>query len=114
MIIDKEKFKENFSYFDKEIVLEIINIFIDEYPSRIAIIKKNIEEKNFEELRFNAHSLKGVISNFVAEEARLAAKELEDKGKEKDSQDLEEAFENMVDKTKQVYNELTKLKKEYE
>jgi HPt (histidine-containing phosphotransfer) domain-containing protein len=114
MAIDKEKFKENFSYFDKEIVLEIINMFIDEYPDRMEKIRKNIEERDFDELKFNAHSIKGVISNFVAEDARLAAKSLEDKGAAKDDSDLETLYEDLKQKAGEVYNDLLELKKEYE
>ncbi len=114
MAIDKEKFKENFSYFDKEIVLEIINMYIDEYPERMQKIKSNVENREFDELKFNAHSLKGVISNFVAEEARLAAKELEDKGAAHDPEGLEELYEDLAKKAREVYDELVELKAEYE
>jgi HPt (histidine-containing phosphotransfer) domain-containing protein len=114
MAVDKEKFKENFSYFDKEIVLEIINMYIDEYPERMEKIKKNIDELNFDELKFNAHSIKGVISNFVAEDARLAAKKLEDKGTLKDPEGLNELYEDLKKKAGEVYNDLLELRKEYE
>ena len=114
MAIDKERFKENFGYFDKEVVLEIINMYLEEYPQRIEVIKKNIDEKDFENLKFNAHSLKGVISNFVAEDARLAAKQLEDKGAAKDPESLDELFEELKEKAGEVYNDLQEIKKDYE
>jgi len=114
MAIDKERFKENFGYFDKEVVLEIINMYLEEYPQRIEVIKKNIDEKDFENLKFNAHSLKGVISNFVAEDARLAAKQLEDKGAAKDPESLDELFEDLKEKAGEVYNDLQEIKKDYE
>lgn len=113
MIIDKDQFRENFEFFDKEIVLDIINMFVDEYPERLQKIRKNIDEKDFDNLKFNAHSLKGVVSNFVAEEARVAAKRLEDKGANKDELDLEGLYADLEQKTKQVVEELNELKKEF-
>ena len=113
MIIDREQFRDNFEFFDKEIVLDIINMFIDEYPERMQKIQKNIEEKNFDDLKFNAHSLKGVVSNFVAEEARAAAKKLEDKGANKDATDLDELYQKLTQTVGQVVEELRELKKEF-
>ncbi|RLD91690.1 MAG: hypothetical protein DRJ09_00335 [Bacteroidetes bacterium] len=113
MIIDKDQFRENFEFFDKEIVIDIINMFVDEYPERMQKIKQNIDDKDFDNLKFNAHSLKGVVSNFVAEEARAAAKRLEDKGTNKDDSDLDTLFADLQQKTKQVIDELSELKKEF-
>ena len=113
MVIDRDQFRDNFEFFDKEIVLDIINMFIDEYPQRISKIKQDIEEKNFEELKFDAHSLKGVVSNFMAEEARLAAKHLEDKGTNRDPENLDELYNILVLKNDLLIAELTDLKKEF-
>ena len=44
MVIDREQFRENFEFFDKEIVLDIINMFIDEYPERMQKIHKDDTE----------------------------------------------------------------------
>ena len=113
MIIDKDQFRENFEFFDKEIVLDIINMFVDEYPERMQKIKQNIDDKDFDNLKFNAHSLKGVVSNFVAEGARAAAKRLEDKGANKDESDLDALYADLQQKTQQVIDELNELKKEF-
>lgn len=113
MIIDREQFRDNFEFLDKEIVLDFIKMFIDEYPERMQKIHKNIEDKNFDDLKFNAHSLKGVVSNFVAEDARAAAKKLEDKGANKDATDLDELYQALNQKVGQVVDELQELKKEF-
>ncbi len=113
-VIDREKFMENFQYFDKEIVNDIINIFIDEYPERMAALQKNIEEKDFEQLRFNAHSLKGVIANFVAPEPQDLARTLEMKGKENDPGGLEEVFTRLKEQGDVLLEELKELKKNFE
>jgi len=77
-MIDKLKFKEQFSYFDKEVVVEIINIFEEEYPGRMADMTRFIHAKNLTELRKAAHGFKGVIGNFELDgDSYNLAKELE-------------------------------------
>ena len=113
-LIDKKQFLENFQYFDNEVVNEIINIFIDEYPERMETLRKNIDEKDFEQLKFNAHSLKGVVANFVAPEVQELARQLELKGAHKDTTDVEQLFTELKEKTALVVEELKELKTEFE
>ncbi len=109
-MIDKKQFLENFQYFDNEIVLEIINIFIDEYPERMETLRKNIAEKDFDQIKFNAHSLKGVVANFVAPEVQELARQLEIKGASEDMEDVEALYHVLKEKTGQVIEELEVLK----
>jgi HPt (histidine-containing phosphotransfer) domain-containing protein len=113
-VIDQDLFKQNFQYFDKEIVLEIINIFIEEYPTRMQTIKKNIDEKDFDQLRFNAHSLKGVIANFVAPEPQELARSLEMKGTNKEEEGVENLFSELKEKADLLVEELKELRQAYE
>ena len=113
-MIDKKQFLENFQYFDNEIVVEIINIFIDEYPNRMETLRKNIDEKDFDQIKFNAHSLKGVVANFVAPEVQELARQLEVKGTNKDMKDVEELFNRLKEKTGQVIEELEVLKENFQ
>lgn len=64
-MIDREKFDEQYSFFDTETLSEIIDIFADEKDDRIEAIRKNHQDKNYGELSRNSHSLKGVIGNFM-------------------------------------------------
>jgi HPt (histidine-containing phosphotransfer) domain-containing protein len=112
-IIEKDRFQENFQYFDKEVVLEIINIFIDEYPERMNSIKENIEQEDFDQLRFNAHSLKGVVANFIAPEVQALAKSMEMKGTNKDMQDINPLYDELKVKADVMVEELAELKKSY-
>lgn len=110
MIIDKEKFQENFKYFDNEIIVEVINIFIDEFPERMGAIKKNIEESDMQSLKFNAHSIKGVIANFMAELPQSYAKQLEEKANFNDNSDLEELYVGLHESTSEMIDNLEELK----
>ena len=76
-MIDKQLFIESFKIFDREVVVEIINIFFEEYPLRFEKMDQNMAELDFKELSFNAHSLKGVVSNFAAPDLFDLAREVE-------------------------------------
>ena len=110
MVINKEKFQENFKHFDKELIVEIIDMFINEHPDRMTQIKKNIEELDMETLKFNAHSLKGVIANFMAELPKLHAKTLEEKAKLDDHNGLDEDYENLYKSTTKLLNNLKEIR----
>lgn len=66
-MINEGKFAETYIHFDRETVVEIIDIFIDEYDERIEKISQNLAAKNPIELQKNIHAFKGVISNFETE-----------------------------------------------
>jgi HPt (histidine-containing phosphotransfer) domain-containing protein len=112
-IIEKDRFRENFQYFDKEVVLDIINIFLDEYHDRINAIRTNIDQKDFDQLRFNAHSLKGVVANFIAPEVQNAARAMEMKGSNKDLNDIDALYSELKEKADVMVEELTELRNNY-
>ena len=112
-MIDKNVFMDTFQYFDKPIVVEIIDIFINEYPERMNTLRKDIENLDFNSLKFDAHSLKGVVSNFVAPEPQNLAKILELKGSEKDSTELLETFSSLEKATADLVEDLKTIREEF-
>ncbi len=110
MVINKEQFQENFKFFDKEIIVEIIDLFIGEFDDRMKSIKDSIESSDMAALKFNAHSLKGVISNFVADEPQLLAKQLEDKADQEDQTVLIEIYHNLYTSTAILVDELKDIR----
>ncbi len=66
MMIDKERFSEQFSLIDDETTIEIINLFLDEKKERFLVLHKNLQEKDYTQLARNCHSLKGTIGSFMA------------------------------------------------
>lgn len=78
---NREAFIEAFRLLDHEIVQEIINVFIVEYPERIKTIQNCIEKNDSAELQFHSHSFKGVASHFRDEALIAMIKTLEEKGK---------------------------------
>lgn len=130
-MINREKFREQFSYFDKEIVVTIINIFRDEYPERIETITHCILNHDLISLRKAAHAFKGVISNFDMEgesyrlikDIEIRAHRLEEEINEglkisememtKIFADFENTFANLKTASAQLFSELMEIQAEY-
>jgi len=105
--IDWAQFKENFQYYYKEVIKEVIDIFIGEYDSRISNLKKNIEENDFVNLAFNAHSFKSVIANYMAPKAYDLTRKLEDLAKNNSNEGIDIIFTELMSETKELLLELT-------
>ncbi|MGM0566138.1 MAG: Hpt domain-containing protein [Bacteroidota bacterium] len=114
MVIDKAALKESFEIYDKETILEIIELFFEEYPERVKQLNSALKEQDAELLRTSAHSLKGVIAHFHADEPRKLAKELEDKGAAKDLEGTEQVKDKLLNQIEQMLDELEQIKKDYE
>lgn len=113
-VIEKQIFLDTFQYFDKAIVVEIIDIFLNEYETRLKNIKNAIDAKDFKTLKFDAHSMKGVIANFVADKPLQFAKELEMKGTQGEGSDLEMLYTGLHASTIELADDLRDIRKEFE
>lgn len=131
-MINKERFRNQYSYFDKEIVREIIDIFIEEYDDRIEKINKCILEKDLETLKKTTHAFKGVIANFeynceafhqiesIEHKTINALEEIND-GNEINNDDKENLFQDISDifdkfkiSSQKLAEDLKNLRNDYE
>jgi HPt (histidine-containing phosphotransfer) domain-containing protein len=78
---------------DKELLLELVQIFLDDAPHRLDNAKRLIEEANAEELADVAHSLKGAASNIGANKLWQSFKEMEQFAKEKNFSQAKHIFQ---------------------
>ena len=106
-IIDWDQFNENFQYYDKEVITEVVNIFINEYDARINTLQKNINEKDYTNLAFNAHSFKSVIGNYMASQAYEPARKLEELANKNSEEGILNTFIELKRATKELHFELT-------
>jgi HPt (histidine-containing phosphotransfer) domain-containing protein len=79
-MINKQEFLETYNYIDNEVLVEIIDIFLNEYEQRIDKLYIDVNTGDYKALRYDAHAIKGVIANFFAKPAWEIAKKLEDTG----------------------------------
>lgn len=69
---------------DVELLKEVIELFLDDYPSTLQKIKSAVAASDASALEQHAHSLKGAVSTFGASRAFEAAFELEKQGRSRD------------------------------
>lgn len=116
--MNKQEFLDTYSYFDKDVLIEIIDIFLNEYQERINKLYVDIETRSFNELRFDAHGLKGVVATFCDPVAKDKAYELERSGArfmENNGEGFETAvYTSKLDELKEcvyiIAKELTEIK----
>jgi HPt (histidine-containing phosphotransfer) domain-containing protein len=111
-MIDRNKFNENFQYFDNEIIVEIIDMFFSEFEERFINLHENVNTLDFEKLKFNAHSIKGVIGNFMDPVTIELSKRLDEMAKNKVENGLEKTLNDLETNTKLLLEELKKIKQE--
>ncbi len=71
---------------DEKLLHEIMQIFADEVPKHLSGLRNAITQQNAETVEQIAHSLQGELGYLSLPEVSLAARELEEKGRNADFQ----------------------------
>ena len=79
MMFDESKLMGHFDG-DKEMITELIEVFDDSYKESLTALKDSLKEEDFKKIELHAHTLKGMIANFFAEDLRVAAYDIEKMG----------------------------------
>jgi two-component system, sensor histidine kinase and response regulator len=79
---------------DEELLQEIANLFLEEYPNLIHEIRAAVLSRDADALERGAHSLKGSVANFEAHAAVEVSLRLESMGR---SGNLEQAKAALVE-----------------
>ena len=89
MLVNIKELKIHFDG-DEELIGELVEVFETSYPETLSSIKASIENSNYNDLELHAHTMKGMIANFFAEELKEAAFILEKMGRDKKAEGTEE------------------------
>ncbi len=84
---------------DVEFLEETIAMLDDDYPSLLDRIRAAADARDAAALVKPAHALKGMLANFCAEPAQVAARELEILGREGRLTDVDAAVARVEDET---------------
>lgn len=87
-IFNAEEFREQLA-FDNELIVEIIDLFLEERTTQMNDMSAALESGDFNLLSRAAHTIKGSFGSLHAERARVDASELELAAKNGDSQNCE-------------------------
>lgn len=105
-MINLENFNENFKYYGNDVVVQIIDMFIEDHQEDLKMIGQNINNKDFLSLRFNAHHLKGSLANFMDPVTTELTRKLEEMGDTKTEDGLSETYEELLSAAKILLKEL--------
>jgi signal transduction histidine kinase/HPt (histidine-containing phosphotransfer) domain-containing protein/ActR/RegA family two-component response regulator len=104
-VLDEDDFLERCSG-DPELGRELIQVFLDDYPARLATIRDAINRGDAALLKRGAHGLKGSASNFGAAAVVAAAQRLEEMGAAGQLGEAERACEELAAALAQLHDAL--------
>lgn len=96
---------------DEDLAMELIGIFLKEYPEQIEGIQKAVDANQPEELHRTAHKLKGMLSTIGATDSLNQVIALEKMGISNDMAHAQTAFTKLKDYGDVLVNELQEKKK---
>ena len=105
MLFDESKLLEHFDN-DQEMIQELVLVLNESYPETMSKLKEAMDAEDFSNMELHAHTLKGMLSNFFAEELKEKAFELEKMGREKTLEGSKEPFNFLDRKLPELTKEL--------
>ena len=91
-MIDREQFREQFQYYDEDVIVEVIGLFLSDYVARLGALRESLVNGDLETMVLQAHSLKGLAGTFAAPGPQAMAGELEEMGKRGQTEGLDDLF----------------------
>ncbi len=71
-VLDRRELMERLEE-DEELIQSVLELFLHSVPEVIAKLAEAVEAENFDEIRFHAHTIKGMAANISARRIREAA-----------------------------------------
>ena len=93
-----------------ELLIELIELFLELGPSMFKDIKESVEKNSADSLQKSAHTLKGSVGNFAAEDTFEASLRLETMGRNKDLTGASEALIILENSLNRLFDELSAIK----
>ncbi len=93
---------------DKDLLDELVTLFLDESQKNLSDIRKALDEGNAELLKRAAHTLKGSLRIFQSFKAQDLAFQLEKKGENNSMESADSLLAQLLDQMKLVRAELEK------
>ena len=89
---------------DKELLAELIQDFMQDYPSQLDDIIEAINEGNTENIVSRAHRIKSALTQLAIIQARDLAKQIEEKGQDVELNEIMTLFKSLQTEMEQFKN----------
>lgn len=109
MLTDLDKLREHFAG-DEELISELAEVFEVSYKDVLSRLEKAIGEDKRDEVKLEAHTMKGMVSNFFAEELRAIAFDLEANAAKLSKEELYSKVETLKEKIPPMIKEIKNAK----
>jgi len=110
-ILDVDEFMERVQD-DKELLLELLDIFVSDYLEKAKLIREAVSSDDFEQIKSIAHSLKGASGNISAKKLRESFVKLEELGKNSDTSGADELLSTMNQQFEELSVRIESVKEE--
>jgi len=94
---------------DWDFLKEVVEVFLSDYPRLVETLRRAVKESDSDLLMRSAHSLKGMLKNFQAENAAEIAFELEEQGKAGNFNGVQAGIEKLADQISKVDHMLWRM-----
>lgn len=111
-VIDLEEVLERVQE-DKELLLELFDIFSNDYTVKMQTLKAAITEKNFEVIKDVIHSIKGAAGNISAKAVHATCMNIEHLSAGKDLAGIQSAVPVLEGNFKALQVRMAEIKKEF-
>jgi HPt (histidine-containing phosphotransfer) domain-containing protein len=98
---------------DKELLLELFDIFIEDFSAKYAALKEACAKGDCAAFQMLAHGFKGATGNISASRMHANCTELDHRGKACDISDLSPKVEFLGQQFEEFKVEVARLKKEF-
>ena len=97
---------------DKELLVELIEIFLEDCPPKLEQVKNFLDQKNVTMLQEVAHSVKGAAANIGAKKMWDTFKEIDAAAKNQDLEPIKALLPRGIQEYDEIKNYFPSLKKE--
>ncbi len=109
------KYLESVSQGNTAFIIDMLNIFITRTPETFEILRKAIQEEDWQSVGFYAHKLKATYAYVGLEDLKATIIEIEQKAKKAvDTHTITELFDYLENMTKPEITAISKYKQELE
>ena len=99
---------------DKELLLELLDIFEGFYPEKRVLLDELVEKKNFDQIKDIVHSIKGAAGNISAKAMHISCQEIEKLAQNKDLDGITAALTNLDKQFDDLKVCIASVKKEFQ
>jgi len=98
---------------DKELFVELLDIFTDDYVKKSAVLGESVQQNDFAKIKDVIHSIKGASGNISAKSMHITCGEIEALVELEVMDKVSVAIEVLDQQFKELQGKITEIKKEY-